>query len=373
MNPGATPTTLPADFHPLEIIPFFRRWRSGVWRDLVYTFIWNTAIGAVFALLGLMWATPSDPMRFIWLNFAFAQCVGYSIHALFALGHALIPGRLMGALAIRVLFYAGIPLIGVVMGVIIGVNLLGGHGMPRWFLSTRGMLVLIGNGLLITGLMLLVMLPRERAARTQARIATAEREAALAQLKALQAQVEPHFLYNTLAHVTSLMDADPAQARGMLERLIAFLRTTAKAGDGSSTLRGQVDQLRAYLDILAMRMGPRLHWTIDVPAALADVAVPPALLQPLVENAVKHGLEPRIEGGSIAICAREVNGRLELTVTDSGSGFASTTEPIGGSSQLGLSLLKRRLAALFGDAASLTLAENAPHGVRATLSMPLPR
>jgi sensor histidine kinase YesM len=122
-----------------------------------------------------------------------------------------------------------------------------------------------------------------------------------------------------------------------------------------------------------MRMGPRLHWTIDVPPSLDDVAVPPALLQPLVENAVKHGLEPRIEGGSIAIAARDVNGRLELTVTDTGSGFASTSAPIGGSTQLGLALLKRRLAALFGDAASLTLVENAPHGVRATLTMPLPR
>src|SRR5687768_3400354 len=138
MNPGPTPTTLPADFHPLEIIPFFRRWRSGVWRDLIYTFIWNTAIGAVFALLGLMWMTPSDPMRFVWLNFAFAQCVGYSIHALFALGHALIPGHLMSAMAMRVLFYAGIPMLGVVIGVVIGVNLMGGHGMPRWFLTTRG-------------------------------------------------------------------------------------------------------------------------------------------------------------------------------------------------------------------------------------------
>jgi sensor histidine kinase YesM len=121
-----------------------------------------------------------------------------------------------------------------------------------------------------------------------------------------------------------------------------------------------------------MRMGSRLAWTADVPPTLLHVALPPALLQPLVENAVKHGLEPKIEGGSIAIAARAVDGKLELTVADTGEGFGTTTAPIGGSTRLGLSVLKQRLAALYGNAATLTLAENRPSGVRATLTIPMP-
>ena len=362
--------------HPLELIPFFRRWPCGPWRDLVYTFIWNSGLAALFTLLGLLWVTHTDLTRLLWLNFVYAQCVGFSIHALYYVGYTLVPrGRLQGRVA-RIVFYAGIPIVGVLAGFAIGHWLLGSAGLGNWFLSPRGVLALAGNSLLITGLLLAVMIPRERAAkaaaREQARVAVAEREAALAQLKALEARVEPHFLYNTLAHVASLIDADPQQARGMLDRLIALLRATAKSTNGEATLGGQADLLRAYLDILALRMGARLAWTINVPAALGQVPLPPALLQPLVENAVKHGLEPTIEGGSIAIDARAADGKLELTVTDTGRGFGAATAPIGGSTNLGLFVLKQRLRALYGDAAALTIAENRPSGVRATLTIPLP-
>jgi signal transduction histidine kinase len=359
------------DFHPLELIPFFRRWRCGFWRDLLYTFIWNTGLAVLFSILALLWTTKVDLARLLWVNFVYANCVGYAIHALYLVGYALIPRDRLHGRAARVVFYAGIPIVGVIAGFGIGHWLLGPAGVPNWFFSPRGLITLVGNSLLITGLLLAVMIPRERAAKAQARLAAAEREAALAQLKALEAQIEPHFLYNTLAHVASLIDSSPTQARAMLDRLIALLRATAKAGNGGATLGGQADLLRAYLDILAMRMGARLHWTINVPRELADVPLPPALLQPLVENAIKHGLEPKIEGGSIAIAARAIDGRLELTVTDTGRGFGTTTAPIGGSTQLGLAGLKQRLAALYGDAARLTIAENQPSGVHVTLAIPL--
>ena len=151
------------------------------------------------------------------------------------------------------------------------------------------------------------------------------------------------------------------------------LRATSKVSNGEATLGGQVELLRAYLDILAMRMGSRLQWTIDVPRSLAQLPLPPALLQPLVENAIKHGLEPKIEGGSIAITARQSDATLELSVSDTGRGFDMTTVPIGGSTQLGLSVLRQRLAALYGDAASLAIVENPQGGVRATIALPLPQ
>jgi sensor histidine kinase YesM len=190
-------------------------------------------------------------------------------------------------------------------------------------------------------------------------------------MKALQAQVEPHFLYNTLAHVASLIDSHPAQAREMLDRLIALLRSTARTSNGDTTLGSQAELVHAYLDILAMRMGQRLTWTIDVPASLAHIALPPSLLQPIVENAVKHGLEPKIEGGSISLTARAQDGALELVVADTGAGFRTEASPIGGSTRLGLAVLKERLSLLYGDAASLVLAENRPTGVKATLRIPL--
>jgi two-component sensor histidine kinase len=376
-------TTAPAaplnihEAHPLELIPFFRRWPCGFWRDLVYTFIWNTGLALLFSMFALLWMSKVGIARVLWINFVYAQCVGYAIHGFYLVGYALLPREHLRSRAVRVVFFAGVPVLGVIAGFAIGAWLLGPSGMPNWLFSPRGLLALAVNSLLITGLLLAVMIPRERAAkaeaREQTRVAAAEREAALAQLKALEAQVEPHFLYNTLAHVASLIDTDPRQARGMLDRLISLLRATAKASNGGATLGGQADLLRAYLEILVMRMGPRLAWAIDVPQTLADAALPPALLQPLVENAIKHGLEPNVDGGRIDVSARERDGKLELVVADTGAGFGTTNAPLGGSTNLGLSVLKQRLRALYGDAATLTLSENRPSGVRATLRVPLQR
>jgi signal transduction histidine kinase len=371
-----TPPDLYAS-HPLELIPFFRGWPCGFWRDVVYTFIFNTLMAGVFALLSVVWSQRYGFAELLWLNFVFAQCVGYSLHTLYLIIEALVPRakrRTRGALA---LFWGVVPIVGVTIGYAIAATLLGWTSYRTAMFTPRGLSTIAVMSLMITGVLAAMIVPRARAAQAeaeiakeQARVAAAEREAALAQLKALEAQVEPHFLYNTLAHVSSLIDADPKQARGMLDRLIALLRATAKAGNGGATLGSQADLLRAYLDILGMRMGSRLEWTIDVPPSLADVALPPALLQPLVENAIKHGLEPKIEGGSIAIAAHAVGDRLELTVTDTGKGFGSTTTPIGGSTQVGISVLKQRLAALYGEAATLTIAENRPTGVRVTLAIP---
>jgi sensor histidine kinase YesM len=377
VNPSAVPIDL-QDAHPLELIPFFRRWPAGFWRDVFYTFIWNALLALVFAGIAMLFVHKAPLSRVLWLNFVFAQCVGYTIHALFAVALAVVPREHRSGGWRRALFYCAVPIVGVVLGFWLGAAVLGLAGYRFAPFSARNVLAIVFTSLLISGAILALFLPRERAAkaeaqvaREQARVAAAEREAALAQMQALAAQVEPHFLYNTLAHVETLIDAEPALAKRMLSRLSALLRASARGANGVATLGAELEHTRAYLDILAMRMGPRLAWTVDVPERLLDARVPPSVVQPLVENAVKHGLEPRVEGGTILVSAREDGDVLAIEVADTGAGFGAVLAPLGGSTGLGLSGLKARLAALYGGAASLSIAENRPSGVRVTVRLPL--
>jgi signal transduction histidine kinase len=364
--------------HPLELIPWFRRYPPGILRDLVYTAIWNTLLAAAFTVVGLLFTRRLPLVDYAWWNFVFAHCIGYTIHLLFAVGEAVSRRPLRErSFAARVAFYAGIPMAGIFIGYFIGATLLGWVQMRVALLTPRGIVSIALMSLLLTGLIAALVFPRERAARAeaaaareQARAAAAEREAALAQMKALEAQVEPHFLYNTLAHVASLIDTDPRAARTMLDRLIALLRASARGASEPATLGAQADHVRDWLEILALRMGSRLAWHVDVPPELRDAAVPPALLQPLVENAIKHGLEPKVAGGRVDVTARREGAQLVVTVEDSGVGFAHGASPLVASSGVGLASLRARLAALHGERASVTISERQPAGVRVSVRLP---
>ncbi len=188
-----------------------------------------------------------------------------------------------------------------------------------------------------------------------------------AKLQALQAQVEPHFLYNTLASVQALTEVDPARANTMVGHLIQYLRNALpKMRESVSTVGQEIELVRAYLSILQMRMGKRLVFDITVPESLTSTPFPPLMLPSLVENAIQHGLEPLREGGSVVISAHAQDGRLRVVVSDTGRGFGET---IGAG--VGLANTRERLAALYGDAAKLTLESNSPHGVIATIEVPL--
>jgi LytS/YehU family sensor histidine kinase len=192
------------------------------------------------------------------------------------------------------------------------------------------------------------------------------RRAVEAHLKLLQAQIEPHFLFNTLANVGSLIDSDPALAKRLLERLNDWLRVAlARARSDASTLGDELDMLENYLQIMHIRFGERLRWRIEAPAEARRVVFPPMLLQPLVENAVRHGIEPKLGGGEIGIRASLDGVGLRLEVCDSGMGLTAGT--CGGA---GLVNVRARLASLFGTAGSLTLNGNAEGGASATLSLP---
>ncbi len=190
------------------------------------------------------------------------------------------------------------------------------------------------------------------------------RQSVQAELKLLQAQVEPHFLFNTLANVRHLVQAGSADALPMLDHLIHYLRTALpEVRRDSTTLGREAELARAYLEIMRMRIG-ELSFAIDVPAGLAAHEFPPLMLMTLVENAVKHGVAPAGHG-EIRIAARQADGRIEVDVIDDGRGLG------GGIGQgVGLSNVRGRLKALYGDDARLSLESGASGGTCARLEIP---
>ena len=221
----------------------------------------------------------------------------------------------------------------------------------------------------------------ERLAGARADAERAKRRASEAQLKLLESQLEPHMLFNTLANLRVLIAIDPARAQTMLDHLIAFLRATLSASrSDAQTLAAEFARAADYLALMSLRMGPRLRVEIDLPPALRELATPPLLLQPLIENSIRHGLEPQVAPGRVSIAAQVANGQLVLTVRDTGVGLAPTTDGSGkngksSDSGFGLAQVRARLAALYGANADLTLtaAGDGEGGTLATVRLPLAR
>lgn len=208
---------------------------------------------------------------------------------------------------------------------------------------------------------------RRRSEQSAAVQTSVEKELTVARLNLLHAQVEPHFLYNTLASAQLLTRSDPERAETMLGHLIQYLRhSLPRTQDEPSTLGAELERALAYLEILKIRMGQRLNVQVDVPDALRSTPLPPMMLQTLVENAIKHGLEPRTAGGTVWIRARQSEGDVAITVADDGEGFNAKTSGTG----IGLKNVRERLRLMHGSAASLAVVANFPTGVAATLSVP---
>ncbi len=207
----------------------------------------------------------------------------------------------------------------------------------------------------------------------EAEVSNVNRQVTEARLQALQAQVEPHFLYNTLANVQALTEVDPPAANQMVGHLIQYLRASLpKMRENSSTVGQEVERVRAYLNILKMRMGARLEFGIDVPDDVLTAPFPPMMLPSLVENAIKHGLEPQREGGRIDVVVARMftadGDRIRLQVKDTGRGLSDAPIQAGGG--VGLTNLRERLTALYGDKAKFTIESNDPKGVVATIELP---
>jgi hypothetical protein len=184
------------------------------------------------------------------------------------------------------------------------------------------------------------------------RMTEARKHADEARLKLLETQLEPHMLFNTLANLRALIGVDPGRAQQMLDRMIDYLRATLNASRATShSLQAEFDRIQDYLELMAIRMGPRLRFTLDLPGTIAQAKVPTLLLQPLVENAIQHGLEPKVGGGEIRVSARREGDDVVIEVCDTGVGLSGDV-PSGGKG-FGMTQVRERLATLYGDRARI--------------------
>ena len=275
----------------------------------------------------------------------------------------------------------------------------GGHGWPRgwrgvaltaagiaagFFGGTRLARLLLGDVTeypqrdLVLGLLVTVAAgtvasfyfhARGQAAALQASRAAAERDATEARLRLLQSQLEPHMLFNTLANLRALIGVDPAAAQIMVDRMNDYLRATLNASRATShPLHAEFARLSDYLALMAIRMGPRLRVTLDLPQELRDLPVPPLLLQPLVENAIGHGLEPRVQGGEVRVIARRVGEALQLEVADTGVGFdVATRTP----DRFGLQQVFDRVASATGGRGRVNVLSTPGEGTTVRIALPL--
>nr|WP_311731953.1 histidine kinase [Variovorax paradoxus] len=213
---------------------------------------------------------------------------------------------------------------------------------------------------------------RGKAKYLEGQIALAERDATDARLKLIETQLEPHMLFNTLANLRALITTDPQRAVAMLDRLNSYLRVTLSGSRSlAHPLAAEFQRLGDYLELMSVRMGARLAYRLDLPDDLRELPVPPLLLQPLVENAIRHGLEPQVQGGEITVGARREGLRLLIDVCDTGVGIDKARAPSedGG---FGLAQVRERLATVYGPQGSLSLSALPTGGTCATITLPLP-
>lgn len=316
-------------------------------RNGLFAAIFNTAIAALLAAIGF----GGDFL----VNFVYSQCIGLPAWFLIdGARHLLWPNQRP-----RTLLFVPIAIVAMLAawlgGTLVAASLLGHSWHADHYLSSLFITASAG--------FIAVLYFWERG-----RSEMIERQVAEARLKLLQAQIEPHFLFNTLANLDALIGADPRRARTMLGHLNDYLRATlASARNERNTLADEFALLAGYLELIAVRMGPRLAFSLELPEPLRQCEVPPMLLQPLVENAIMHGLEPKIDGGRVDVRAIDEKTMLEIQVCDTGSGFGTSARSGTG---IGLAHVRERLVAGYGQDASCSIAENPGGGTRVTLRIP---
>ncbi|WP_426175499.1 sensor histidine kinase [Massilia sp. TWR1-2-2] len=373
-----TYTTAECGSHPLDLIPLFRRWPRSHFRNIVYTGVWNTLIAVFLTGAGMMFDRHDGSFleHFVpvWL---ISNVIGYMVHGtLSGLDYLLRgwPSRIKGLPTAA--YHVTVISICVLLGIAIGNAVL--KGLPPFHYLERAtqLAPLVPFALLMALFVFLVLMSSEKrianetlAARQSEQIAAAGQLLAEARLRGLQAQIEPHFLYNTLANVLGLIDTQPAKARHMLERFIDFLRASLTASRAEhATLGAELDLAAAYLDVLTVRLGERLRYRIEADGAARAARIAPMLLQPIVENAVMHGLEPKIDGGEIVLRALFDGAHLLIEVADTGAGISAAPPRDGGG--VGLANLRSRLRSLYGAGAQLQLLENQPCGMTVRVLLP---
>lgn len=335
-----------------------------LYAQLGFVMLFNTAIAVFFSLV-------LKESRF-WTSLIGSQCVGLTVFFSF-----LVFGNFYELKGWRIV----IPLsLGAVLGVSLSIIVSGlMNGMQLTAMGTAlapnldKVLVNLFVAFFFGIIILYFFLSRERHhhasnALKEVQIKNLDHRKLIAetQLQLLQAQVEPHFLFNSLSNVISLIETDPARARLMLESLTRYLRSSlSRSHEQDGTLKDEVDLIENYLKIIQIRMGDRLAYKINIPDNLLGQPFPIMLLQPLVENAIHHGLEPMAKGGQIRVDARQQADVIRISVIDNGCGL--TDDNLSG---FGLYNVRQRLQSLFGESGKLTLENNTPQGVCASIEIP---
>lgn len=344
------------------------------WLQWLWTFVFSSIVGLGFFVLGI--ATyiissgrlPSPLMgaHWLWANLLISWIIGVCIHTLF-----LIVVPLVGADRIRrfskkhsSLFFGSLPALGVAIGWPLGNWVVFQLVKPVRWLQTGNTNSMVGGVLLA----LLISFIFYKHFEAKARQIEAEKRATEARLRLLQGQIEPHFLFNTLANVQALIDYEPVQAKAMLNALTDYLRASLGGlREDEAPLEDELKLITAYLSIQQTRMGERLRFDVQADADARALTMPPLLLQPLVENAVHHGLEPQVDGGTVVVRAHTRGEQLILEVQDDGRGLQAPSRRGAG---MALNNLRERLNAKYAGHASLELQDTLP-GTLARLTLPM--
>ena len=335
-------------------------------RSLGITLVLDTVITLVLYLMVL-----KD--QSFWSVFAISQITGLSIcscvQGAVALGEAWFPSR--SAVTIALGLAAGIAVSSSLSWVFL-MAVEGGSGLHYY----RQVLLPVAVFGVVFGVPIIYyFLSRAQLAESEQKIKdekikrlTLEKESAMTTMRLLQAQIEPHFLFNTLSNVIVLLDNEPEKARTMLTDLNTYLRISLdRTRQQMVTLSQELDLVAHYLAIFKTRMGDRLRYAIHDRTGNPEIPFPPLIVQPLVENALKYGIEPKVEGGSIEIDCRVDSGRLIIEISDTGCGLGENQ----GDAGIGINNVSRRLAGLYGSGAGLELIENSSGGLTALIRVPL--
>ena len=302
-------------------------------------------------------------------NLIYSQCIGLSIWGLIDFGRLWLIHDWSTQWRRLVLMVPLGVVVGYVLGTLAADALVGQATLPYWATQPRKTIGFLVLSLVVGSVATYYYFSREQLAAERQQLEAARRQAAESRLKLLETQLEPHMLFNTLANLRALIVSDPARATEMLDRLIAYLRATLNASRADThPLSAEFDRLHDYLELMTVRMGPRLRYTLDLPEALREQPVPPLLLQPLVENSIRHGLEPKVDGGSITVRARRNGELLTLEVSDTGVGLGGTPPSGAG---FGLAQVRERLATAYGNQAALNFMADPAGGTKASITFPV--
>lgn len=334
---------------------------ASVYRYLALTAVFNTIIS------GFLFTVKYFQGSFA-LCFVISQSIGFSICFFVVISFWLLKPR---TILFKLLLMVVTILAGTAIGLVIGAHL-GGIKTADKIYNLPSLIRNMTLGLVFGCAVFYFFLSRHqisyassKAREEHLKRITSEKETAETKLRLLQAQIEPHFLFNTLSNVLSLLDTDVKKGQEMLLNLTQYLRLTLdKSRSKTTTIEQELDTVCAYMNIHKVRMGDRLEFSIDVPEDLIKRSLPPMLIQPLVENAIKHGLEPKVAGGRIDISIGRQNGILRIVITDTGEGIAENA-----GDGVGLTNIRQRLNSLYGEKAKLILKPNDPSGVIAILEV----